>query len=40
MNKKQIIEFARELRKNMTPSKRYLWKLLRNRKFEGKKFLR
>lgn len=24
----------------MTPSERYLWKLLRNRKFEGKKFLR
>ena len=40
MNKKQIIEFARELRKNMTPAEKFLWKVLRNRNFEGKKFLR
>jgi len=40
MNKKQIIQLARELRKNMTPSEKFLWKFLRNRNFEGKKFLR
>ncbi len=40
MNKKLIIEFARELRKNQTPAEKFLWNKLRNRKFEGKKFLR
>ena len=40
MNKKQIIEFAREQRKNMTPAEKFLWNVLRNRNFEGKKFLR
>ncbi len=40
MNKKRIIELARELRKNQTPSEKYFWQIVRNRKFEGKKFLR
>ncbi len=31
---------ARDLRKNQTPAEKILWNLLRNRKFEGKKFLR
>ena len=40
MNKKRIIQFARELRKNQTPSEKILWNVLRNRKLDGKKFLR
>lgn len=40
MRKKDIIELARELRKNQTPAEIYLWDKLRNRKFLGKKFLR
>ena len=40
MKRKQIIEFARELRKNQTPAEKILWYVLRNRKFGGKKFLR
>jgi very-short-patch-repair endonuclease len=33
-------EFARMLRKNLTPEERIMWHLLRNRKFRGYKFLR
>jgi very-short-patch-repair endonuclease len=33
-------EFARLLRKNLTPEERIMWNLLRNRKFQGYKFLR
>ncbi len=40
MRKKDIIKLARELRRNQTPAEIYLWRLLRNRKFDGKKFLR
>ncbi len=40
MNKKEIIQLARELRKNQTPAEAVMWKTLRNRRFEGKKFLR
>jgi len=35
-----ITQLCRELRKNMTPSEQVLWKFLRNRKFNGYKFLR
>ena len=38
--KKQIVEICRENRKNMTPSEAILWKHLRNRQLDGKKFLR
>jgi leucyl-tRNA synthetase len=34
------ISFARELRKNQTPAEVILWKLLRNRRLLGFKFLR
>ncbi|MCD4693144.1 MAG: endonuclease domain-containing protein [Calditrichales bacterium] len=40
MNKKAIIELARELRRNQTPAEKILWHQVRNRKFDGKKFLR
>ncbi len=40
MNKKQIIDLARELRKNQTPEEKLLWQFLRNRKLKGVKFLR
>ncbi len=40
MNRKQIIELARELRKNQTPEEKLLWQFLRNRKLKGVKFLR
>jgi very-short-patch-repair endonuclease len=35
-----IIRLARELRKNQTPTEETLWTILRNRRFERKKFLR
>jgi len=40
MNKKQIIEIARQLRKQQTPAEKKLWDVLRNKKFLGLKFLR
>lgn len=40
MNKKDIIRIARELRRDQTPAEQIMWELLRNRKFNGKKFLR
>ncbi len=40
MLKRQIIEIARQLRKEQTPSEKKLWQVLRNRKFLGLKFLR
>ena len=38
--KKETVELARELRKQMTPAERYLWERLRNRQFMGLKFRR
>ena len=40
MNYRNIIKLARKLRKDQTPAEKILWQELRNRKFEGKKFLR
>ncbi|MEQ8525290.1 DUF559 domain-containing protein [Gracilimonas sp.] len=40
LTKKTIIEIARELRKNATPSEKTLWKYVRNRQLGGYKFLR
>ena len=37
---KSITEIARELRKNLTPSEKILWKHLRKRQLHGYKFLR
>ena len=36
----RMIEVARQFRKNPTPSEAILWKALRNRKLEGRKFRR
>jgi len=38
--RKETVELAKELRKNMTPAERFLWEKLRNRKFMGLKFRR
>lgn len=35
-----VTELCRQLRKVMTPSEEILWKLLRNRRFNGNKFTR
>jgi len=40
MNKQQITELARELRRNQTPAEKLLWARLRNRKLKGHKFHR
>ena len=40
MNRKAITAIVRELRKNQTPGEKYFWKIVRNRRFDGKKFLR
>ncbi len=37
-NPRYVIELARELRKNMTPSERLLWEELKDRKLSGYKF--
>jgi len=39
-SRRKIIQLARELRKNCTPSEKTLWKELRNRKLQGIKFFR
>jgi very-short-patch-repair endonuclease len=38
--KKLIVQLSREHRKNMTPSEEIMWTMLRNRRLDGKKFLR
>ena len=38
--REKILDHVRELRKNQTAHEQKLWQLLRNRQFEGKKFLR
>jgi very-short-patch-repair endonuclease len=40
MDLESIYKFAKELRKNQTPSEKLLWDYLRNRKLIGYKFLR
>ena len=40
MNYREIKEFARELRNYPTPEEKILWNFLRNKKLEGRKFLR
>lgn len=40
MKKHEIIRFVRELRKNQTSFEKALWNEIRNRKMEGRKFLR
>jgi very-short-patch-repair endonuclease len=38
--KKETVELAKELRKNMTAAEEFLWEKLRNRQFPGLKFRR
>ena len=40
MRYKDILHFARELRKNQTPAEQFFWEKVRNRRFMGKKFTR
>ena len=40
MKYKDILHFARELRKNQTPAEQFFWEQVRNRRFMGKKFTR
>ena len=40
MNKQEIKQIARTLRKNQTESENILWNYLRNRKLQGLKFIR
>ncbi len=37
---KRILQFARSNRKNQTPAEKKFWKKVRNRRFQGLKFLR
>ena len=37
-NKKELLEFRRELRKNLTPAEAFLWKQLKGKQLDGKKF--
>lgn len=39
-NKKQLKEKRRELRRSLTPAEAYLWKHLKARRFEGKRFIK
>ncbi len=39
-NKKELREYRKALRKNLTSAEAHLWKHLQNRKFEGRKFRR
>jgi len=38
--KKFVVAICRENRKNMTEAERFMWELVRNRRLDGKKFLR
>jgi very-short-patch-repair endonuclease len=38
--KKELQEYRRELRANLTPAEAFLWKELKGRKFEGRRFTR
>lgn len=37
-NKKELLESRRELRKNLTPAEAFLWKQLKSKQLDGKKF--
>jgi very-short-patch-repair endonuclease len=37
-NKKELLESRRELRKNLTPAEAFLWKQLKGKQLDGKKF--
>ncbi len=39
-NKKELESIRKNLRKNLTPAEAFLWKELKNKNFEGRKFRR
>ena len=39
-NKKELLGHRRELRKNLTPAEAFLWKHLKAKQLEGKKFVK
>ena len=39
-NKKELVQFRKELRRNLTPSEAFLWKHLKAKQFDGKKFVK
>ncbi|QCX00502.1 endonuclease domain-containing protein [Aggregatimonas sangjinii] len=39
-SKKELLEFRKELRKNLTPAEAFLWKQLKAKQFEGQKFVK
>ncbi|WP_236262753.1 endonuclease domain-containing protein [Aggregatimonas sangjinii] len=38
--RKELAEFRKELRKNLTPAEAFLWKHLKSRQLDGKRFTR
>ena len=39
-NKKELLEFRMELRRNLTPAEAFLWKHLKAKQLDGKKFVK
>lgn len=39
-SKKELLEFRKELRENLTPAEAFLWKHLKSKQLEGKRFTR
>ena len=39
-NKKELLEYRRELRKNLTPAEAFLWNQLKAKQLDGKKFVK
>lgn len=39
-NKRELLEYRRELRKNLTPAEAFLWKHLKAKQLEGKRFVK
>ena len=38
--KKELSEFRKELRRNLTPAEAFLWKYLKSKQFNGKRFVK
>ncbi len=39
-SKKELLEYRRELRKNLTPAEAFLWKHVKAKQLDGKKFVK
>ncbi|CAN0601847.1 unnamed protein product [Ectocarpus sp. 12 AP-2014] len=39
-NKKELLEYRRQLRKNLTPAEAFLWNQLKGKQLDGKKFVK